>query len=104
MKNIDYKIKFISNKIYKYNYLLYDESNKLYKKGTINNGNYICTNKKGVFKLYIYDLDKCYLINVYLYKNDVNIYLNDLYKFVLIDRYSKVPIEKGELILWQRNI
>ena len=93
------------------NIYIYDELKKLIYSGQTYNGELIIKLKKNkIYKICAYTNDE--IINNIIYTNK-NIYcfsfnrslirLSRTITFILTDYYYNLPIERGELILWQKQ-
>lgn len=95
---------------YQANILIYDSfGNLIYSGQTYNGMLNICLNKNGLYRLKAYinndEIDKYLYINnnkyIFCFNRSL-LYLNNSITLLLTDYYYNLPIEKGELILWQK--
>lgn len=108
------KLKFLGlgyNEFYQANVMIYDFSDNLIYEGITYNGELeICLDANEVYKINAYSLNE--IINTYFYVSNLDnyIFIFDRAKFIkprkiifsLIDYHYNLPIEKGELYLWQK--
>lgn len=94
--------------IYEYNIRIYDKHKRLIYESPTKDGKLVLNLKKDLYIIkvnfknnllcrVIYCNRKCNCINFYFERN-IPITIK------LVDKYYNLPIEKGELILWQNNI
>lgn len=112
MKEI--KLKFLGlgyNEFYQANIVIYDSSDNLIYEGITYNGELeICLDANEAYKINAYSLNE--IINTYFYVSNLDNYIfifdrakfikNQKIIFLLTDYYYNLPIEKGELYLWQK--
>ena len=90
---------------------IYDINNNLiYEKETFNSELYVCLNENTVYKIVAKSNNE--ILNTYFYVNNNDIYVfsfkSSIYgrtiTFLLTDYYySNLKIERGEIILWQKQ-
>ena len=89
---------------------IYDDMNNLVYQGTTFDGKLnICLNKCTKYKVIAKFLNQNLINTIYINKLDTYIFIfdnarlnNRLINFILTDSYYNLPIERGNLILWQR--
>ena len=100
------------NNINQADVLIYDEFNNLvYNKKTYNNKLNICLKKNKVYRVVAFSLNDRISTTIYINNNNYCFRFNrsiinensDSITFLLTDYYyDNLPIERGEIILWQR--
>ena len=100
------------NNINQADVLIYDEFNNLvYNKKTYNNKLNICLKKNKVYRVVAFSLNDRISTSIYINNNNYCFRFNrsiinensDSITFLLTDYYyDNLPIERGEIILWQR--
>ena len=108
------KLKFIGlgyNNLYQANIKIYKGNTLVYKGKTYNSELTVCLKEHTLYKLIATSIDEVINTNFYVY-NDEYIFVfnrgryqtnNRTITFLLTDYYyNNLPIERGEIILWQR--
>lgn len=100
------------NNINQADVLIYDDCNNLvYTKKTYNNKLNICLKKNKVYRVVAFSLNDRISTTIYINNNNYCFRFNrsiinensDSITFLLTDYYyDNLPIERGEIILWQR--
>ena len=99
------------NKYYQANILIYDDFNNLVYSGQTYNGEIkLKLLKNKVYKMYADSLNEKLIISFYVKDNNIycfsferNVIRINSIIFLLTDYYYNLPIERGELILWQEQ-
>ena len=100
------------NNINQADVLIYDEFNNLvYNKKTYNNKLNICLKRNKIYRVEAFSLNDRISTTIYINNNNYCFQFNrsiinensDSITFLLTDYYyDNLPIERGEIILWQR--
>ena len=95
------------NNYYQAHIKIFNNNELVYEGKTYNGKLNICLKEGAVYKIEVYFLNK-EIYYLYVSKNNIYTFIlnHTLYKTItisLVDFYYNLPIEKGEIFLWQRQ-